>query len=206
MSTSVACICGPHLDTRDALGQKREMQTCRIHIMGASGAGVTTLGRALATELAIPHHDTDDYYWLPTNPSFSEKRPIDQRLRLMEEVFLPRAEWVLSGSLESWGDPVVGLLDEIVFLTVPTDVRLARLREREARRYGEPAISSGGWRHEESSEFLEWASHYDDGTREGRSLPRHEKWLSTMTCPVHRLDGNRPTEDLVVEVRHALGR
>jgi adenylate kinase family enzyme len=33
----------------------------RIHIMGASGAGVTSLGRALADALAIPHHDTDDY-------------------------------------------------------------------------------------------------------------------------------------------------
>lgn len=174
--------------------------------MGASGAGVTTLGRALATELAVPHHDTDDYYWLPTSPSFSEKRPIEERLRLMDEMFLPRAEWVLSGSLESWGDPVVGLLDAIVFLTVPTEVRLGRLREREARRYGEAAISPGGWRYEESRDFLEWASHYDDGSREGRSLPRHEKWLSGMTCPVHRLDGDRPTEMLVGEVLRALGR
>ena len=38
------------------------MKTCRIHVMGASGAGVTSLGRALADALAIPHHDTDDYF------------------------------------------------------------------------------------------------------------------------------------------------
>ena len=36
--------------------------------MGASGAGVSTLGRALAGALALPHHDTDDYFWLPTIP------------------------------------------------------------------------------------------------------------------------------------------
>jgi hypothetical protein len=29
------------------------MQTCRLHVTGASGAGVTTLGRALADALAI---------------------------------------------------------------------------------------------------------------------------------------------------------
>ena len=43
------------------------MRTRRIHIVGASGAGVTTLGRAVADALAIPHHDTDDFFWLPTD-------------------------------------------------------------------------------------------------------------------------------------------
>jgi shikimate kinase len=33
----------------------------RIHVTGASGAGVTTLGRALADALALPRHDIDDY-------------------------------------------------------------------------------------------------------------------------------------------------
>jgi adenylate kinase family enzyme len=44
------------------------MKLRRIHITGASGAGVTTLGRASANALAIPHHDTDDYFWQPTRP------------------------------------------------------------------------------------------------------------------------------------------
>jgi len=54
------------------------MRKCRIHIFGASGAGVTTLGRATADALAFPHHDTDDYYWLLTAPLIdkSAKLPI----------------------------------------------------------------------------------------------------------------------------------
>jgi adenylate kinase family enzyme len=44
------------------------MKSRRIHLMGASGSGVTTLGRALAARLALPHHDSDDYFWLPTAP------------------------------------------------------------------------------------------------------------------------------------------
>ena len=67
------------------------MKSCRIHIMGASGAGVSTLGRALADALALPHHDTDDYFWRPTIPPYREMRQADDRLRLMREVFLPRA-------------------------------------------------------------------------------------------------------------------
>jgi hypothetical protein len=65
---------------------------------------------------------------------------------------------------------------------------MQRLRDREARRgLTDP-------------EFIEWASHYDDGTREGRSLPRHEEWLKTLSCPVLRLDGTLPVRELVDRV------
>src|ERR1700733_11975500 len=103
------------------------MKTCRVHIMGASGAGVTSLGRALADALAVPHHDTDDYFWRPTTPPYREQREIAERLRLMREIFLPRADWVLSGSLEGWGDPIVAHFDLVVFLTTPKGLRVQRL-------------------------------------------------------------------------------
>lgn len=58
----------------------------RIHLTGASGAGVTTLGAALATRLGGVHLDTDDFYWLTTTP-YREKRAADERLRLLGEAF-----------------------------------------------------------------------------------------------------------------------
>src|SRR4029077_2410398 len=139
------------------------MRTCRIHVVGASGAGVTTLGRALADALGAPHHDTDDYFWLPTTPPYRRQSDVADRLRLMREVFLDRSDWVLSGSLDDWGGPVIALFDLVAFLYVPSDVRMLRLRDREARRFGHDAISPGGWRFQETEEFIEWASHYDDG-------------------------------------------
>jgi adenylate kinase family enzyme len=50
----------------------------RLHILGASGSGTTTLGKAIANELAAPHFDTDDYYWLPTSSSPKPRRPTPQ--------------------------------------------------------------------------------------------------------------------------------
>jgi adenylate kinase family enzyme len=172
----------------------------RIHVTGASGAGVTTLGRALADALGLPHHDADDYFWLPTDPPYRLRREVESRLRLMGEMFLERPAWVLSGSLDNWGAPVVPLFDMVVFLQVPTEIRLRRLRDREARRASPAAIAPGGWRHQEIEDFLDWAAHYDDGTREGRNLPRHLAWLATLTCPVQRLDGTQPVADLVHQV------
>ena len=51
------------------------MRAPRIYITGASCAGVTTLGSALARALDAVHVDVDDYYWLPSDPPFSRKRP-----------------------------------------------------------------------------------------------------------------------------------
>src|SRR5215470_9333527 len=134
----------------------RPMKPCRIHVTGASGCGVTTLGRALADALAFAHHDTDDYFWLPTNPPYRETRPVDDRLRLMREIFLERSDWVLSGGGDSWGAAVVPYLDVVVFMQVPTEIRVQRLHDREARHFGVEAVAPGGWRHDETREFLDW--------------------------------------------------
>jgi adenylate kinase family enzyme len=180
------------------------MKSCRTHIMGASGAGVTSLGRAVANALAIPHHDTDDYLWQPTTPPYQKLRERADRLRLMQEMFLPRAEWVLSGSLAGWGDAIIPAFDLVVFLVTPREIRLQRLRAREATRYGADALAPGGWRHKETEEFIEWASHYEDGDLASRNLQEHEAWLAGLPCPVLRLDGSRPVPELVSEVGDAL--
>ena len=180
------------------------MRTRRVHITGASGAGVSSLGRGLADALSVSHHDTDDYFWRPTNPPYSEIREVADRLRLMSEVFLDGPDWVLSGSLDGWGSPIVPLFDVVIFLYVPTAIRLERLRARESRRFGADAAAPGGSRHHEAEKFFEWASHYDDGTLVGRNLARHQAWLAGLRCHVIRLDGVRPLPDLVREVLLAI--
>jgi hypothetical protein len=74
-------------------------------------------------------------------------------------MFLERLDWVLRGSLDEWGDKIIARLDLVVFVSTPTPVRLARLREREARHFGAEAVGPHGWRHREMEEFIEWASH-----------------------------------------------
>jgi adenylate kinase family enzyme len=176
------------------------MKCRRIHLMGASGSGVTTIGRALAGRLALPHHDSDDYFWLPTVPPYRTTRPVADRLRLMREMFLPRLDWVLSGSVTGWCEELVSYFDLVVFVTAPREIRMKRLRAREAAHFGADAVAPGGWRHGETEDFVEWASHYEAGDREGRSLAKHEAWLSGLPCPVVRVDGSRPLAGLVEQL------
>ena len=166
----------------------------RIHILGASGSGTTTLGAALATKFGYVHLDTDDFYWMPTDPPFQHARPIEERRELMLPILETTPRWVLSGSLVSWGDLFIPLFDLVIYLWLPSDVRMQRLSDRELARYGADALASGGAMHENHTKFIEWAARYDDAGLEMRSRARHEAWLATVGAPVMRIDGLLPTE------------
>lgn len=170
----------------------------RVYITGPSGAGVSTLGAALAERLGAVHLDTDSFYWEPTDPPFAIKRPVPERIALIQAA-QKGAAWVLSGSLEPWGEAVLRDVERVVYLTAPADLRVARLREREARRHGK-AIEPGGPMHDKHAEFIEWAAQYDEGRLAGRSRARHEIWLAEITWPVLRLDGAERVADLVDQV------
>jgi len=71
----------------------------RIHILGASGSGTTTLGRALAKHLQYPYFDTDDYFCLLTDPPFTLERERTVREPLLMGDLTTHGSWVLSGSL-----------------------------------------------------------------------------------------------------------
>ena len=176
------------------------MNELRLHLTGASGAGVTTLGRSLAQQLAIPHFDADDFYWAPAAPEFSSKRPPEDRVRLMQELFVPRPTWILSGSVMGWGDALVPRITHVILVETPTEVRLARLRAREACRYGADAVASGGARHEETTAFLDWASRYDSDGFTGRSRRQHAAWLDALSCLVLRVDGSLELDAVTDEV------
>ena len=159
--------------------------------MGASGAGTTTLARAVADYWSVPHADADDYFWVPTTPPFVEKRPEADRITLMGKVFLPREAWVLSGSMLGWGESVVARCDAVVFLTLDPEERLRRLRTRETVRKEGREADAAAWQ-----AFLEWAQGYDDPTFDGRSRVTHEAWLRGLGQPVLRLDGALSREEL----------
>jgi len=175
----------------------------RIHVFGPSGAGTSTLGRALATALGSQHFDTDDFYWVPTDPPFREKRPVAERRALMQALFLPRSDWVLSGSLDNWAGDVPARFTAAVFLTLGKRERRSRLEARERLRHG-AAVEPGGLAHAEVRGFLAWADGYEHGLRPGRSLARHRAWAETLTCPVVRLDSGPPPERLTTAVLAAL--
>jgi hypothetical protein len=175
------------------------MRPSRVHITGGSGSGTTTLGRVLASAWSVPHADSDDYFWIPTSPPYTTKRPPEERIALMEQVFVGGHAWVLSGSMRGWGVPLEPRFEAVVFLTLNATDRIDRVRARERLRYGE-AILPGGDRADAHAEFMAYAKGYDDPAFTGRSRAYHDAWLAGLACPVLRLDSAAPVDELVAAV------
>jgi len=164
-----------------------------IHITGASGSGATTLAAALASDLGSEHLDADDFYWLPTEPSYRSKRQQSERFSLLTSALTRNKSVVLSGSVVGWGQDIEDAFGLIVFLYLPADIRVQRLRAREMARFGKV-----------DQAFLDWATLYDVGPPEGRSLEKHNAWLAERSCPVLRLDQDESVALRVARVRSAL--
>ncbi|MES2641710.1 MAG: AAA family ATPase [Myxococcota bacterium] len=173
-------------------------------LLGAAGSGTSTLGRAVSDELGWRHLELDDFLWVATDPPYTTRNPPERRAQLLREAIDGAPAWVLSGSPGSWAEFVVPSLVLVVFLRAPTDVRIARIARREAKRYG-AAIEPGGALHDTHAAFLAWAAQYDDGPPEGRSLREHERWLGTLTAPVLPLDTTEPVATLLRAVHDTLG-
>lgn len=171
----------------------------RLHIFGASGSGTSTLACTLAERNGWLHLDTDDFYWLPSEPPYLHKRPPEERVRLIRERSAQAPSWVLSGSLCSWGEALIPSFSHALFLRLDDRERMRRLRQREAQRYAE-RILPGGDMHGQSLAFLQWAAGYEQGDLHTRSLLMHETWMARhLGCPLLRLDSTRHTPEQLAE-------
>lgn len=166
----------------------------KIHILGASGSGTTTLAKALADKLGYKHFDSDDYFWEETNPPYQQKRSKESRVKLLKEDLSTNENWILSGSLCGWGDILIPMFDLVVYLYLPKEIRMDRIIKREEERFGDK-IKEGGSMYESSKAFIKWASEYDDGDINMRSKKLHNKWLKEMSCKVLKIEGDYELEE-----------
>lgn len=162
----------------------------RIHILGASGSGVTTLGKALAEELNYSYFDSDAYFWLPSEPPFiNRRRPLERNALLTAEIS-QYEDWVLGGSMYNWNVEPLFDFDLVVFLWLPPTVRLQRLRDREYARYGD-IIYNDPERKQQYEKFITWAQDYDIASGLAtRNIKAHEAWLETLSVPILQLRGD----------------
>ena len=177
----------------------------RIHIFGASGSGTTTLAAALSAHIGCPHFDADQYFWIPTDPPFQQKRERTERVRMLLADMLPHSAWVLSGSICGWDEEITPMFDFAVFLWIPPEVRMSRLKKREIERYGKEVAKPLGIWAPGTAEFLAWAAQYDEAGSGMRSRLLHENWMQTLHCPVLRLEGDITVDERIGKVMKAVG-
>ena len=174
-----------------------------IHIFGASGSGTTTLGKKICEELGYTLMDTDDYFWMPTNPKFTQKRPKKERVELMKQDINKSENVVISGSLTDWGDELIPYFTLAIRIEMKQSVRIERLVKREKERYGS-RIEPDGDMYQQHIEFVEWAKSYDNGGLDIRSKAMHDELEKSFPCKILYLDGENNLEENFEKVLEVL--
>ncbi len=171
-----------------------------IHIYGASGSGTTTLAKAISKEYNYKMLDSDDYFWIHTDPPFSKRRPQNERIELMKKDIINSNKIVISGSLCDWGDELIPSFDLVIRLNTPTDIRIERLKQREYKKFGD-RITPGGDMFDNHREFLSWAAKYDLGDVSMRSKLFHDEWQKKILSKHIMLDGTLKIELLIEQIK-----
>lgn len=98
----------------------------RVAVIGTSGAGKTTVGRALAAQLGVPFIELDALHW---GPDWTEATA--DELRAGVEPIVASEAWVIDGAYRGKiGDLVIGHADLVVWLDFPLHVWFPRLLRR----------------------------------------------------------------------------
>lgn len=159
-----------------------------IHIFGASGSGTSSLGEKLSKEFGYTLMDTDSYFWMPTEPPFTQIRPRQERVERMIQDIRLSENVVISGSLSDWGYDIFPFFTLAVRIEMEQSLRMERLIQREKAKYGS-RIEAGGDMYEHHIAFMEWARAYDSGGMDMRSKALHDVIQKQFPCDVLCLNG-----------------
>ncbi len=184
------------------LGEGEGETLLKVLIFGAAGSGCSTLGKALSRVVDIPCFDSDDYFWVATDPPFQKNRSPEEAFALFSADTEGIDSWILAGS-QKIGALAADRLDLAVFLYVPPETRIPRLRARERSRFGD-RIDPGGDIHEEHVAFIDWASKYENPETPVRNLKMHTDWMDSLQCRVLRIEGTPSVERSVQQVSEVI--
>ncbi len=162
-----------------------------VILLGANGSGKTTLGRELARVLNFAHIDVEEYYFYQSDIPYTAMRPAEERNAMLLADMKKHGFFVMSGDISGWGEEFITGFDLVIFLKVPTDIRLKRIEKRENERWGD-RVRKGGDMYEQSQKFREFAA--------SRDIAQLEQKASLYSCPILHIDGTKTPEESVIKI------
>ena len=153
-----------------------------IIVFGANGSGKTTLGRELARILNFKHMDIEDYYFRKSEIPYTNARSQEECIELMLYDIKKHRTFVISAVTGGFGETVPQFYKLAVLISVPKEIRMARIKRREIERFGDRVLEGGDM-------YEQWQKFHDFVA--SRPLERIEKWAETLMCPILRIDGTK---------------
>ena len=157
-----------------------------ICICGLNGSGKTTLGAALAEKFGFKHMDVEDYYFTRTDNPYASARTREEVEELLLEDIKQNPCFVFSAVNGNMNEEINSCYDLVVYLEVPLELRMKRIRQRAYEKFGDRVLP-GGDMYEQEEKFFAFAKK--------RTPEKIEEWLQTLTCRVVKLDGSKLVDD-----------
>lgn len=153
-----------------------------IIVFGANGSGKTTLGRELSRILGFKHIDHEAYAFNESEIPYTNPRSNDECIKLMLADIEKYQSFVLSAVTGDFDDIIPQFYKLAVFIKVPLEIRIERIKQREIIKFGDRVLE-GGDMYEQRLKFLDFVA--------SRSLSRIDEWAKTLNCPVIEVDGTK---------------
>ena len=130
----------------------------RVMIIGGSGSGKSTTARMLGAVTGLPVIHIDPMYWLPA----WEQRPMEETHALVRAAAKGES-WIFEGNNSSTFAERMERADTLIFLDMPTYLRVWRVILRTIKDYGKVRVGSGeGCPERFNWEFLtKWVLQYN---------------------------------------------
>ncbi|MBQ4039808.1 MAG: hypothetical protein IJC91_01630, partial [Oscillospiraceae bacterium] len=154
-------------------------------------AGKSTLAKALAERLNLRFVDIEDIYFSrQDNPDYpyEKSRPYGEVVSLLTDIVNNENDFVLASVTGSFGDEFISHLKCVISIEVPREMRLKRVYDRSYVLFGDKGCEGGAF-YEQIKQFHNFCASRDENLV--------NDWLSTICCPVIRVDGTLPIWDNV---------
>ena len=168
---------------------------CGICVCGLNGSGKTTLAGAVAKNLNFIHMDIEQYYFTSTYNPYASSRTKEEVERLLLEDIKNNPCFVFSAVNGNMTQEINENYTLVVYLDVPLDVRMKRIRQRAIDKFGDRVLP-GGDMYEQEEKFFAFA--------EKRTPEKIEDWLKTLSHKAIRLDGRKPIQENVELIKSLL--
>lgn len=128
----------------------------RILIIGAGGAGKSTLAGTLGQKLGIPVYHLDSLFWKPNWTPLPR-----EQWKITVQKLLKKEEWILDGNFGSTLDMRIEAADTIIFLDYSSVRCLYGVVKRRIQYHGKTRPDMGkGCPEKLDWEFLKWVAGY----------------------------------------------
>lgn len=167
-----------------------------IIIFGENGSGKSTVGRTLASVLDFKSMDIEDYHFEVSDIPYTVKRSREACIRLMLADIKKHQKFVLSSVTGEFGQELSSMYELAVLISVPLEIRLKRIQQREYWKHSE-RILEGGDLFDQHLKFIDFVA--------SRSFTKIEQWAGALQCPLLCIDGTMDISDnvnLIIEHYH----